>query len=149
MRPRSRDRGNAENTIGHPNSDARIRRVLFAEPATGSGRAVELLGLKLPGITVTDINKREVCMLAPAADDGVIGLYMGGERGAHEWRSVTPVVLHGYNSMRGVVSVAKTEKLLLRAFEMAGYRPESNRADGVSGRAAVAGCWGGPGDESA
>jgi hypothetical protein len=50
---------------------------------------------------------------------------MGGERGVHEWRSVTPVVLHGYNSVRGVVSVAKTEKLLLRAFEMAGFRPES------------------------
>jgi hypothetical protein len=43
--------------------DARIRRGLFAEPPTGSGRAVELLGLKLPGTTVTDINKREVCML--------------------------------------------------------------------------------------
>jgi CRISPR-associated protein Csb2 len=112
-------------SIGHPNSDGRTRRVLFAEPPTGSGRAVELLGFKLPGTTLTDVNKREVCMLAPSADDGVIGRYMGGERGAQDWRSVTPVVLHGYNSMRGVVSVAKTEKLLLRAFEMAGYRPES------------------------
>ena len=38
---------------------------------------------------------------------------------------MTPVVLHGYNtSPRGVISVAQTERLLLRALVMAGIREE-------------------------
>jgi CRISPR-associated protein Csb2 len=37
---------------------------------------------------------------------------------------VTPVILHGFNATRGVVSGGKTERLLLRAFEMAGRSQE-------------------------
>jgi CRISPR-associated protein Csb2 len=44
---------------------------------------------------------------------------------ARLWRSVTPVVLHGYNASRGNISLAKTEALLWRAFEMAGFPKET------------------------
>jgi CRISPR associated protein Cas1 len=38
------------------------------------------------------------------------------------WRTVTLLVLHGFNTdRRDSISVGKTERLLLRAFEMAGY----------------------------
>jgi len=43
---------------------------------------------------------------------------------ARVWRSVTPVILHGFNATRGVVSAGKTERLHLRAFEMAGRSEE-------------------------
>ena len=86
-------------SIGHLHADGRIRRVMFTEPVGGTGRSLELLNAKLPGITLSSEDGRDVC-------------------------SLTPVILHGHNSVRGTVSVAKTERLLLRAFEMAGFSPD-------------------------
>src|SRR5205823_7280895 len=52
--------------------------------------------------------------------------YVSSGQGWRTWRSVTPVVLHGFNiQRRGVIDLNKTEKLLLRAFEMAGYSETS------------------------
>jgi CRISPR-associated protein Csb2 len=101
--------------------DGRIRRILVAEPLTGNGRATELLGAKWTSKSLKE-NGREVCMLEPIEGDGVTSFYT--RPSAREWRSVTPVVLHGHNAVRGIVSVPKTEKLLVRAFEMAGRAQE-------------------------
>jgi CRISPR-associated protein Csb2 len=108
-------------SIGHLHADGRIRRVMFTEPVGGTGRSLELLNAKLPGITLSSEDGREVCSLTPPTITRVTGFYTAPAR---TWRSVTPVILHGHNSVRGTVSVAKTERLLLRAFEMAGFSPD-------------------------
>lgn len=107
-------------SIGHEHADGRIRRVMIVEPATADGSTVELLAGKLMGTTVTDNGGVEVCALAPLVDRKVTAFYTAR---AMRWRTVTPVVLHGFNSMRGNISLRKTESLLLRAFEMAGHPP--------------------------
>jgi CRISPR-associated protein Csb2 len=52
--------------------------------------------------------------------DGVWQRYLPREP-KPEWRSVTPVVLHGHNSEHGKFSLKKTEQLLYQAFEKSGY----------------------------
>jgi len=105
----------------HPqHGDGRIRRIMVVEPLGAAGRAVELLGTKWIGQTFTDEYHRDQCIVEPE-DGKVTPLYTKTSR---TWRTVTPVILHGFNSTRGVVSVGKTEKLLLRAFEMAGRTSE-------------------------
>jgi CRISPR-associated protein Csb2 len=112
-------------SIGHAHADGGIRRVMFCEPMTGTGRAIELLGARLPGIALTGEDLRAVGSLAPPVNDRVIRHYTPQSR---VWRSVTPVILHGHNSVRGTISVPKTEGLLLRAFQMAGYKAETIEA---------------------
>jgi CRISPR-associated protein Csb2 len=90
-------------SIGHRYADGRIRRVMIVEPSGSGG---------------------DMCRFGPLAADSVVSWYLPTtNRGtaARRWRSVTPVVLHGYNSSHGKISLLKTERLLLRAFEMAGY----------------------------
>lgn len=101
--------------------DGRIRRVLVAEPFTGSGRAIQILKLKWKGASLTNDAGQEACLLEPLSGDGVTSLYV---KPARVWRSVTPVILHGYNATRGSISVPKTDRLLLRAFQMAGRLQE-------------------------
>jgi CRISPR-associated protein Csb2 len=93
---------------------------MVVEPLGGSGRAVELLGVKWIRKVLSNERGREECVVEPE-DGRVTPSYTNASR---VWRSVTPVVLHGYNASRGVVSVGKTERLLLRAFEMAGRSKE-------------------------
>ena len=109
-------------SIGHAHADGRIRRVMFCEPPAGNGRAVELLADLLPGVALTDEHGHEVCSLVPPSNERVVEHYV---RRSVVWRSVTPVILHGFNSAHGKISVAKTESLLLRAFEMAGHKAET------------------------
>jgi CRISPR-associated protein Csb2 len=91
-------------------ADGMIRRAMIVEPAGKSGEISELIRTKLTGAILTA--------------NGTFTQYLPN-KAFRVWRSVTPVVLHGYNtSSRGVISVAKTERLLLRAFEMAGFREE-------------------------
>ena len=109
-------------SVGHPNADGRVRRVMLVEPQTADGETTRRLAMMLSGAKVTDERGIEVCILA--RDDGsvVIPFYT---RSARLWRSVTPVVLHGFNSGRGKLSLGKTEGLLHRAFEMAGFPPDT------------------------
>jgi len=93
---------------------------MVVEPIGNNGRAVDLLGIKWIGKVLSNENGRGECVVEPE-DGRVTPLYV---KHARVWRSVTPVVLHGYNSTRGVVSVGKTETLLLRAFQMAGRGKE-------------------------
>lgn len=122
--------GDADNRLSYlpvPNiydrfSDGSIRRVLIVEPPNAPGDITRMLRLKLSGAALTDRDGKEVCNLAPPEPgDYTFSLYLPkGDRML--WRSVTPVILHGHNTnRRGVISIAKTERLLLRAFEMAGY----------------------------
>ncbi len=111
-------------SIGHRYADGRIRRVMIVEPPGSAGEMCRLLEQKLAGWAATDDSGRRVCTFGALEADGVTSCYLPtAKRGtaARRWRSVTPVVLHGYNSSHGKVSLLKTERLLLRAFEMAGY----------------------------
>jgi CRISPR-associated protein Csb2 len=94
--------------------------VLLAEPRGGRGDILRLLGRKLAGAAVTNTGGAEEAVLEPAETrDSTVALYLANRR-ARLWRTATPVVLHGFNAKRGTISVDRTERLLLRAFEMAG-----------------------------
>ncbi|HEX4773715.1 MAG TPA: type I-U CRISPR-associated protein Csb2 [Bryobacteraceae bacterium] len=107
--------------ISGPYPDGRIRRVIIVEPAAEPGNAARALQRVLSGRVLTNDADEPAACLMPVDDFGGFEPYVGSQA-SHTWRSVTPVVLHGFNvQRRGVIDVAKTEKLLLRAFEMAGY----------------------------
>jgi CRISPR-associated protein Csb2 len=95
---------------------------MIIEPPDATGEIIRMLRMKLSGRVLWDVDGRKVCSLAPAAsEDWTFDQYLP-KSAATLWRSVTPVVLHGFNTDgRGRISVSKTERLLLRAFEMAGY----------------------------
>jgi CRISPR-associated protein Csb2 len=107
-------------SIGHAHADGGIRRAMVVEPAAADGTVVDLLAVKLAGSVLTDSGGNPACTLGPLPDDRVLDFYT---RQARVWRSVTPVVLHGFNAVRGQISLTKTENLLVRSFEMAGYAP--------------------------
>lgn len=106
----------------HPrHGDGLIRRALIVEPPDSDGEVASILGLKLTGRVLFDKDRRERCALGPAECSDWIFTQYTSQLGSRVWRSVTPVVLHGHNAGRlGSISVPKTERLLLRAFEMAG-----------------------------
>jgi CRISPR-associated protein Csb2 len=112
-------------TIYGDHADGAIRRVLVVEPSGKPGQVSDVIGKKLTGAVLTGSGgKPECCLAPPEVGDWTFRQYLPSDP-CRVWRSVTPVVLHGYNtSSRGVISVAKTERLLLRAFEMAGFREE-------------------------
>jgi CRISPR-associated protein Csb2 len=112
-------------TIYGRHADGLIRRAMIVEPAGMPGIISELIRRKLTGTALTGKEGKTECCLAPGErGDWTFRQYLPDEP-CRVWRSVTPVVLHGYNtSARGVISVTKTERLLLRAFEMAGFREE-------------------------
>lgn len=105
--------------------DGRMRRGIIVEPPDSGGEVVRLLELKLTGCTLSNNHGQLVCCLGPStANDWTFNQYLPGVP-RKTWRTVTPVILHGYNIARhGTISVCKTEHLLLRAFAMAGYGEE-------------------------
>jgi CRISPR-associated protein Csb2 len=98
---------------------------MIVEPADETGEISQLIERKLTGAVLTKNGGDKVCCLAPPeTNDPVFRQYIP-KQGRSVWRSVTPVILHGFNTGKhGEISVAKTERLLLRAFEMAGFREE-------------------------
>jgi CRISPR-associated protein Csb2 len=116
-------------SIGGPHTDGAIRRVMLVEPADADGSISELLQWKLAPSVLhrlleSDGGPRQtapVCSLAEGSrNDPVIPNYLPGAP-RRIWHSVTPVVLHGHNSLRGKFSLRKTEELLYQAFEKSGY----------------------------
>lgn len=106
-------------TIGHAKADGRIRRALLVEPPGADGEAVKALLLKLPGTRLTSLDGTPVCRVEELeGDDYVLSRVCGV---GVKWRSLTPVVLHGRNVVRGRLALKKTEGLILGAFERAGY----------------------------
>ena len=114
-------------TIRQTNADGAIRRVMVVEPPDADGSISHFLQWKL---TPSDLwmlqnggTRRPVCSLTEAPEnDLVLPRYLDVRA---VWRSVTPVVLHGYNSEHRKFSLKKTEQLLLQAFEKSGYSRES------------------------
>lgn len=112
-------------TIYGKHADGLIRRAMVVEPPGMPGDVSETIGRKLTGAVLTgEDGAAECCLAPPEPGDWTFQQYLP-RNPCRVWRSVTPVVLHGHNtSARGVVSIAKTERLLLRAFAMAGFREE-------------------------
>lgn len=112
-------------TIFGKYGDGSIRRVMVVEPPGKPGDVSEMIGAKLMGALLTGTDGKAECSLGPLeAGDWTLQQYLP-KNPRRVWRSVTPVVLHGHNtSSRGVISVGKTERLLLRAFAMAGFSEE-------------------------
>lgn len=112
-------------TICGKYADGSIRRAMIVEPSGMAGDVSNVIGRKLTGAVLTGADTAPECCLAPPeAGDWTLQQYLPTNP-CRVWRSVTPVVLHGYNtSSRGVISVGKTERLLLRAFAMAGFPEE-------------------------
>jgi CRISPR-associated protein Csb2 len=111
-------------SIGHQHSDGGVRRVIIAEPPDcgADAEALNLLRLKLVGSVLTDSGGTERAILSPILDASkVLPRYMDS---AKVWQTVTPVILHGYNSARGRISLVKTDRLLCQAFSSAGF-PEA------------------------
>jgi CRISPR-associated protein Csb2 len=110
-------------SVGHQHSDGGIRRVLIIEPPAAARDAkdaegLDLLSIKLPGWVLTDTDNAKRAVLAPLERErSVLPLYTAQ---AKVWRTVTPVILHGYNRDRRRISLTKTDRLLLQAFELAG-----------------------------
>jgi CRISPR-associated protein Csb2 len=106
-------------------TDGAIRRAMIVEPPGETGEISQLIERKLTGAELTKNGGDKACCLAPPeTNDWVFRQYIP-KQPKNIWRSVTPVILHGFNTgKRGEISVGKTERLLLRAFEMAGFREE-------------------------
>lgn len=114
-------------SIGHSKSDGRIRRAAILAPVGSSNEdmhnLLEFLQRALIVSPLVDIDGNEVCRLEPMPRDEVIWNthYHAQSR---RWHSVTPVILHGYNSLRGNINLKKTYALIGQAFEESGFPKE-------------------------
>jgi len=128
-------------SVGHRHVDGRIRRVAVVEPLGADGAIVRQLRRLLPGVALQAMgNPAPICRLAPLdSHDAVLRFYTDSARA---WRTVTPVILHGFNAQRGQISPGKTEKLLKEAFAEAGYPPESVQSLAIQAAPLVAGTVG-------
>lgn len=116
--------------IGTIYPDGAVRRVMVLEPPEGDGNVATLLQLKLSSSILHRLienggrprKSEPVCQLFEAQDDNVWPYYI---RSSLLWHSVTPVVLHGYNSEHRKFSLKKTEQLLYQAFGNSGYSRQS------------------------
>lgn len=107
-------------SIGHPNADGRVRRVMVRGDKGQVDEMVRIIARKLRGSTLTDSGGNKACRLADSESTQVVNWYT---RCGKTWETVTPIILHGHNAQRGQISNHKTERLLLQAFETAGYDP--------------------------
>ncbi|PYU67629.1 MAG: type I-U CRISPR-associated protein Cas5/Cas6 [Acidobacteria bacterium] len=111
-------------SIGGPHADGAVRRVMLVEPGDADGAISELLQWKLaPSVLHLLLESNggprrtaPVCSLAEGSrNDPVISSYLPSAP-RRVWHSVTPLILHGHNSLRGKFSLRKTEELLYQAF---------------------------------
>lgn len=116
-------------SIGASKADGWVRRALIVAPPGGDPEVLAYLRQALVGGAIRDERIGVVGSWGPMDDrDSVLRAYLGPNQGSKHWRSVTPVVLHGHNALRGQVSMNKTTKLVLEAFRKAGY-PEGSIED--------------------
>ena len=110
-------------TIGHPNADGMIRRVMIAEPHGGDGTHAAWAASRLRGQVLKDNAGYAAAVLRTCdAQEKVVRRYMGPSR---NWASVTPVVLPGYDDFKAIkpdraAHATKAERLFLKAVEQAG-----------------------------
>jgi CRISPR-associated protein Csb2 len=80
-------------SIGHPEADRGIRRVLVEVPAGCPLRAGDV-HWAFSGLDLVDLETGEIlAVLTPAEDEGMLSHYGVRERGSRAWRTVTPVAL--------------------------------------------------------
>ena len=116
-------------SIGHEHADGRHRRAMIVLP-TGNGDGIdvaEVLALlyRMAGDALESTDGKTEAWLGQGESDGVLARYVATSR---EWLSVTPMVLHGHDHVRGklrtpkgIDRLSKTEKLILQAFAKSGY----------------------------
>lgn len=116
--------------VGTIYPDGAIRRVMVVEPADGDGEIAALLQWKLATSVLYRLvengggprKTQPVCQLFEAEEDKIWPYYI---HSSLLWHSVTPVILHGYNSEHKIFSLKKTERLLYQAFEESGHSRQS------------------------
>jgi CRISPR-associated protein Csb2 len=107
-------------SIGHEHSDGRIRRALLVLPVADSTTSLSYLR-RLAGDGLVSEDGATRAWLTTAEADRVQDRYVGE---SSVWMSVTPVVLHGRDRNGGTFRPRKVERLLLQAFQDAGYSPD-------------------------
>jgi CRISPR-associated protein Csb2 len=107
-------------TVGHAHADGRIRRVMITGPADQAAEIIQRLAHKFQGLTLTEDGGKDVCRLVASDNEKVTEWYT---REGTNWQTVSPIILHGHNATKGLVSNRKTERLLLQAFGAAGFDP--------------------------
>lgn len=103
-------------TIGHPNSDGRIRRLMIAEPFGGDGSHARWAKRRIGGQLLQDNQGNERGQL--------LDLWRSSSRGEVNrytlpnpvWSTVTPLLLPGFDDGKR----PKAEKLLIKAIRQAG-----------------------------
>lgn len=116
-------------SIGASKADGWVRRAMIIAPAEDDGAVLAYLSQALVGGAIQDERSGVVGTWGEMdRRDPVLRAYLGPSSGSKYWQSVTPVVLHGHNAMRGQISMNKTSKLVLEAFRKAGY-PEGSIED--------------------
>ena len=99
--------------VGYRHADGRIRRVLLVAPECVDEDAWRSVVSRLPGAAlVAEASGETLGMLAPlGVPDPMLARYRGTGRC---WTSATPVVLPGYDSLRGRLRPARSVRRLLR-----------------------------------
>ena len=99
--------------VGYLHADGRIRRVLLVAPEWVDGDAWRGVVSRLAGAAlVAEASGEAVGMLAPlGVPDPMLARYRGEGRC---WTSATPVVLPGYDSLRGRLRPERSVRKLLR-----------------------------------
>ena len=99
--------------VGYLHADGRIRRVLLVAPEWVDGDAWRGVVSRLAGAAlVAEASGEAVGMLAPlGVPDPMLARYRGEGRC---WTSATPVVLPGYDSVRGRLRPERSVRKLLR-----------------------------------
>lgn len=100
-------------SVGYRHADGRIRRVLVVAPECVDEDAWRSVVSRLPGAPLVKESSGEAFgMLAPLSDtDPMLARYRGTGR---RWTSATPVVLPGYDSLRGRARPVRSVGRLLR-----------------------------------
>lgn len=99
-------------TIGHPQADALIRRVMILAPV-GEEAALNHLANQLDGTQLKSEDGRSRPLLERLRSDNVTKQYL---EPSTDWHTVTPVILPGHDDHKP----AKTHKLILAALRHSG-----------------------------
>ncbi len=123
-------------SVGHRHADARVRRVILAEPYGGDGAVCRRLGELLNGQPLLPDEKMSEQKGHPAArlvrladHDGYTRKWYAGP--ARQWATVSPVLLPGHDQridrrgasprpQKGAATFARAERLILTALKHAG-----------------------------
>ena len=105
-------------SIGHRNADGRVRRFAVAEPYGSTGECLRWARESLNLKTINDKNGNPQADLLYAHSDKMLGYYT---KESKVFETVTPVFLTGHDNR----NYRKTQKMLLKAVEQAGFSQDS------------------------